>query len=85
MTNGIAKLHVIQSPDSSGISCNFENCSIDLPASNPFGLPSTPSYDILDLSNSPCDTLGIDGVINSNSPYKSPSCPVTVWPNLFFY
>ncbi len=74
--NGVKYLHVINSPDSLGLACNFTQHSITLPQYND-NVPSFPNYDLGALIGSPCDTLnGINQLsINANqfSIYPNPA------------
>ena len=54
--NGMEYLHVINSPDSLGIACDFTQHSFIIPYYN-FTVPSFPNYDLGALIGSPCDTL----------------------------
>jgi hypothetical protein len=51
-------LSVINSPDSSGIACDFQPWSFYLGGKRTYwGLPNNPDYDLSALAGSPCDTL----------------------------
>ncbi|MBK7969197.1 MAG: T9SS type A sorting domain-containing protein [Bacteroidetes bacterium] len=51
-------LSVINSPDSSGIACDFQPWSFHLGGKRTYwGLPNNPDYDLSALAGSPCDTL----------------------------
>jgi hypothetical protein len=52
--------HVINSPNQKGYECDFRQHEIQLPRLNLWTLPYFPNYNLFDLSNSPCDTLGIN-------------------------
>ena len=56
-SNGTDAMHVINSPDSLGSSCDFcQNC-IALPAFNHFTLPNHPNYFLGAATGSSCDTV----------------------------
>ena len=80
-TNGVYNLHVIESPDETGIACNFRQHGIDLPASGSFGLPNFPYFQLYDLPRSVCDTLGIDAPAGVEAVTWTPPAGVTVQPN----
>lgn len=55
--NGTDKLHVINYPDSLGLSCNLQQHSISLPSYNFLTIPNYPNYFLERLVSSICDTL----------------------------
>ena len=60
-------LHVVQQPNLAGLACQFEQHAFPLPAYQSFILPNFPNFRLLDLQDSPCDTLGID-LVNVQGP-----------------
>jgi hypothetical protein len=50
-------LHIIDQPDSQGLSCNVIQNGIILPVINSFAMPNAPNYALGSLAGSPCDTL----------------------------
>lgn len=68
---GSRYLHIIHSPDSAGLKCDFRQHDLKLPTYFAFFMPSFPHYRLYDLSGSPCDTLNINGP----SPTEEPSPP----------
>lgn len=61
--DGVNYLHVIENPDSLGISCNFVYKGQVLPQYNSGSIPNSSNYDLGRLIGSPCDTL-----FNSTAP-----------------
>ncbi len=62
---GCNVLHVINSPDSLGVSCDVSQHSFILPTYNNC-LPNFPNYDLGKMAGSPCDTIvGIDNPVNN--------------------
>ena len=53
-------LHVIHEPDKKGSACNFEQRGIAFPFWNSWIINNFPNFNLLDLRESPCDSLGID-------------------------
>lgn len=49
--------HVINSPDSSGLSCNVTQHNFILPGYNTFSMPNVPNYSLGTLAGSVCDSL----------------------------
>ena len=60
--SGIKRLHVIESPDETGIACIVMQHSIQLPNYNAFTLANHPNYRLGPIDGSQCDTLGIDNL-----------------------
>ena len=60
-------LHVVKKPDLPGVACEFEAFGFPLPAYQNSILPNFPHFRLLDLQDSPCDTLGID-LVNVQGP-----------------
>jgi len=54
---GTNVLHVINYPDSAGLSCNLVQHGITLPSYNAFSLPNVPIYGLGRWTGSSCDTL----------------------------
>ncbi len=53
-------LSVINSPDSSGLACDYQAYSVHLPTCRTYvGLPNNPNYELGKLAGSPCDTLSV--------------------------
>lgn len=55
--NGVTYFHVINSPDSQGLACNFQQRGLQLPSKNSASLPNFPNYALGALSGSACDTI----------------------------
>jgi hypothetical protein len=56
-TNSVVDLHVINYPDSIGLSCNVAQHSFPMPAFNAYTMPNHPNYFLGADSGSVCDTL----------------------------
>lgn len=56
-TNGVQHMHVIDHPDSIGISCGVCQHCVSLPSFNSFTIPNIPNYFLGADSGSVCDTL----------------------------
>jgi hypothetical protein len=56
----IARLHIINSPDSAGVKCNYVRCGMKLGVDRVSGdpLPNVPYYSLKVQADSPCDTIG---------------------------
>ena len=54
---GTDKLHVIEDPDSLGLSCHVVQSAITLPSYNALSLPNAANYDLGPVSGSVCDSL----------------------------
>jgi len=53
-------LSVINSPDSAGLTCDYQAYSVHLPTCRTYiGLPNNPDYELGKLAGSPCDTLSV--------------------------
>jgi hypothetical protein len=65
--NGMWYLHVIEHPDSLGMACQVNQHSYILPVAHSFSVPNFPFYRLYDAAGSPCDTLGINGPVNSTT------------------
>jgi hypothetical protein len=79
-------MHVINSPDNAGLSANFCQHCLQLPALNAFTIPNFPNYRLGPLSGSVCDTLtgiisDVAGKVNF-SIYPNPSDEFTTITNL---
>ncbi len=63
-SNGTNKLHVINSPDSMGLSCDVCQHCIHLPTYNAFTIPNSPNYYLGPENASVCDSLnsGINAI-----------------------
>ncbi len=66
-------MHVINYPDSLGVSCNVSQHSFVLPTYNNC-LPNFPNYDLGKIAGSPCDTI-----VGINDPNKNGI--FTIYPN----
>ncbi|MBP9081734.1 MAG: T9SS type A sorting domain-containing protein [Bacteroidia bacterium] len=55
--NSVMDLHEIESPDSSGVTCNFNLHNVNIPCFNFRSVPNHPNYYLGRLVGSPCDTL----------------------------
>lgn len=53
-------LHVIHEPNKAGKACNFEQRGVTLPRWSAFVINYFPNFNLFDVKDSPCDTLGID-------------------------
>lgn len=80
-TNGVQYLHVINSPNEKGKSCNFKQHEIQTPTFHGFSMPNFPFYGLYDLQNSICDTLGIDDPVTSSEELLSLGKNIQVYPN----
>ena len=58
--NSVRSLHVIHEPDKPGKACRFEQRGVDLPRYTNWVINYFPNFNLYDLADSPCDTLGID-------------------------
>jgi DNA-binding beta-propeller fold protein YncE len=63
-------LHVINFPDSAGVSCDFCQHCIQLPAINSFTIPNHPNYFLGTKTGSICDSLNI-GISDITRPIQS--------------
>jgi hypothetical protein len=59
-TNGTRELHVIESPNRAGKACNFKQHALLLPKWNYLMGNYFPNFNLYDVADSPCDSLGID-------------------------
>ncbi|MFN0200632.1 MAG: T9SS type A sorting domain-containing protein [Bacteroidia bacterium] len=66
-TNGTPYLHVIHSPDSQGVACNFEQHALLLEGYKCYGMANFPNYRLGALQGSPCDTLSVSNQLAVNS------------------
>ena len=69
--DGTRYLHIIHSPDSAGLKCDFRQRDLKLPTRVLSYIPVFPNFRLYDQHNSPCDTLNINGP----SPTEEPSPP----------
>ena len=60
--SSVDKLHVIEDPDSAGLSCHLRQHAVNLPTLNLGSVPNHPNYRLGPLDGSGCDTLGIDNI-----------------------
>ncbi len=65
-SNSTRYLHVIHEPNKAGQACNFEQRGVTLPRYSAFVINYFPNFNLFDLKDSPCDSLGID---NPNQSY----------------
>lgn len=78
-TNGCRSLHVIHKPNLPGKACEFVQASLRLPDTNNWIWPDFQNFNLYDLADSPCDSLGID---DPNPPAKLPDLDkLTIYPN----
>lgn len=80
-TSTVNVLHVIHSPDSLGLTCDFRQHDLLLPTRSHWKTPNFPHFRLYDLPGSPCDTLGIDGPVAAGEPAGRGTATITVWPN----
>ncbi len=57
--NGSQYLHLIHNPDLKGLSCNFEQHSIQLPTTNNFTIPHFPNYRLGSIFDPFCDSISV--------------------------
>ena len=69
-TTGTLCMHVIEEPDSSGVSCKFIENGLPLPAPNTRSMPNFPHFRLGPVDGSVCDSLGIDNVPLARWNYK---------------
>ncbi len=77
--NGVPNLHVINYPDSVGLSCNLVQHAISLPTINAFTIPNHPNYFLGADSGSVCDTLILSNFLIQNS--NRDALDLSVYPN----
>jgi len=58
--NSTHYLHIIHDPNKAGKACNFEQRGVTLPRWSAFVINYFPNFNLFDVKDSPCDTLGID-------------------------
>jgi hypothetical protein len=63
MGNGTNLMHTIHKPNELGISCDFRQHDVVMPAHYRFYLPNFPNYRLYNLPGSPCDSLGVKPLI----------------------
>ncbi len=76
-SNGENVMHVIHQPDLPGLACHVEQHGIQLPCYNAQAIPNFPNYRLGDWPDSPCDTLGINPVVEP----ASKGWPFDLFPN----
>ena len=77
--NGSRYIHVIHEPDKGGKDCDFRLHDIELPKFNYVMSNYFPNFNLYDVKDSPCDTLGID---DPNPPVPLPDfSAITFYPN----
>jgi len=59
-TNGTRAIHVIESPNRAGKACDFRQHALQLPKWNYLFGNYFPNFNLYDVADSPCDSLGID-------------------------
>jgi len=74
-------LHTIDNPDESGLACSVNQHSFRLPSLNAYSMPNFPNYRLGPIDGSPCDTLGIDNIVNINDKLDNNTEPVKLYPN----
>jgi hypothetical protein len=73
----LGNLSVINSPDSSGVGCDFVPFSFNLEGrKTAYGLPNMPNYNLGALEGSPCDTVTSVVLLNPDNEYE-----VKIYPN----
>lgn len=85
--HGIKALHVIHSPDSLGIACNFERKGLVLPTYNVYSIPNHPNYDLGEsLGNDTCELIytSIPQKANDIADYRIAPNPVSDWLNIIY-
>jgi hypothetical protein len=80
-SNGTLRLHTIHQPNAPGLACDLRQHDVLLPTYNGRPLMNTPNYRLFDLQGSPCDTLGIDGYVDTYEPTTTEELEVFVYPN----
>ena len=65
-TSGVNSLHVINSPDSLGVACDFQQHSFPLPTYNASVISTQPFFSLGAVIGSPCDSL-INGITNAET------------------
>jgi hypothetical protein len=80
-TNGTNYLHTIHRPNEWGEACDFRQHDLELPAYQGDALPNFPNFRLYDFTNSPCDTLGINGPIVGTPNINTHSIEVYIEPN----
>lgn len=65
---GTNYLHVIKSPDSLGLGCNFQQHSIQLPNQNASTMATPPWYELRNEVGSICDSLNLNSITQVDSP-----------------
>jgi hypothetical protein len=78
--NTTDEIHVIDHPDSLGTACGVRQHGFPLYSYHGFSVPNYPHYRLYDLQGSPCDTLGIDGPVQTYAPVVLTS-QVKAFPN----
>lgn len=80
--DGTRFLHIIHSPDSAGLKCDFRQRDLKLPTRMSFSIPVFPNYRLYDQPNSPCDTLGINAPVAVKEPTQLlPDEGISISPN----
>jgi Secretion system C-terminal sorting domain len=81
-TNTVDEIHVIDHPDSLGTACGVRQHGFPLYSYHGFSVPNYPHYRLYDLQGSPCDTLGIDGPVQTYAPIAPlPKHSIQIQPN----
>ena len=81
-TNGNHIMHVIHQPNKNGVSCNFEQHGLGLPAHISWTTPNFPHFRLYDWAGSPCDTLGLNGgPVSAGEPSAGSAAQLALWPN----
>jgi Secretion system C-terminal sorting domain len=78
-SNGTRVLHTIHDPNQKGKDCNFKQHDFKLPRWNFLMLDYFPNFNLLDLKDSPCDTLGIN--VATKDPEVHENASFWVYPN----
>ena len=80
--NSVRFLHLINTPDSPGLSCNVLQHSLPLYTFNALSMPNYPNFRLGPVDGSACDTLGIDvGIAEPPKQAYNPQAALEVYPN----
>ena len=83
-SNSTQYLHVINSPDSGGVACGFQQHGLRLPTKHGFCVPNFPYFRLYDLPASPCDSIGVDAPEEYQVVW-SPTDAIRIFPNPIGY
>jgi len=79
-TSTTKSLHVIEEPNKAGKACNFKQHGLKLPRWHFWVINYFPNFRLYDLSGSPCDTLGINGSVDTGEPPEQEDTELHLWP-----